>query len=84
MSFLLPMGIGLFQAQTQRLLLVSHVQSKLIMGDEIYITLGPRRGPRKWKHKVVQWWRQSIEQGSYEGYVAVGMVIQVGRTRTDN
>ena len=78
MSFYFPMGIGLFQAQNQRLLVVSQVQKKLMVGDDIFVTLGPRGGPKKWKHKLVRWWRESIKQNSYEGYVAVGMIIQVG------
>ncbi|KAL8822208.1 MAG: hypothetical protein Q9191_007048, partial [Dirinaria sp. TL-2023a] len=77
MSIYLPIGIGLFQAQNQQLLLVSREQSKLLVTDESFKPLGPpSKGPKKWLFHVQQWWNSFSEQGKYEGFVAVGIVAQ--------
>lgn len=81
MSFYLPMGIGLFQAQNQQLLLISRLQQKLVFHDDMYKPLSPTpRGLKKWAFKLKQLWAQWTEQSHYEGLVAVGMVVQVRET----
>lgn len=82
MSFYLPVGIGLFQAQNQQLLLVSRAQSKLIYMEDTFKSLPPSR-PRfkRWTFKFRQWWAQWTEQSKYEGFVAVGLVLQVDFTK---
>ena len=83
MSFYLPVGIGLFQAQNQQLLLVSRAQSKLIYMEDTFKSLPPTRpGFKRWNFKFRQWWAQWTEQNKYEGFLAVGMVLQVGYTKT--
>lgn len=79
MSIYLPIGIGLFQAQNQQLLLVSRGQNKLIITDELYKPLAPKgRGAQTWVFRIKQWWHSISEQGRYEGFVAMGIVFQVG------
>lgn len=78
MSIYLPIGIGLFQAQNQQLLIVSREQNKLLVTDEMFKPLGPpSKGPKKWLFQIQQWWNSFSEQGKYEGFVAVGIVAQV-------
>ena len=78
MSIYLPIGIGLFQAQNQQLLIVSREQNKLIITDDLYKALPPAgKGPRNWVFRIKQWWNSFSEQGKYEGFVAVGIVVQV-------
>lgn len=80
MSIYLPIGIGLFQAQNQQLLLVSREQSKLIVTDELFKPLPPKgRGAQTWVFCIKQWWNSFSKQGKYEGFVAFGIVFQVGR-----
>lgn len=78
MSIYLPIGIGLFQAQNQQLLMVSRGQNKLIVTDELYKPLAPKgRGVETWTFRLKQWWQGFSEQGKYEGFVAVGIIVQV-------
>lgn len=78
MSIYLPIGIGLFQAQNQQLLLVSRGQSKMIITDEEYKPLPPSgKGADSYVFRIKQWWKSFSEQGKYEGFVAMGIVVQV-------
>lgn len=82
MSIYLPIGIGLFQAQNQQLLIVSREQNLLKGIDELYRPLYPNHGggpggPRYWIWRLGLWWRSVNTQNKYEGLVFVGMVVQV-------
>lgn len=82
MSIYLPIGIGLFQAQNQQLLIVSREQNQLVRSDELYKPLFPNQGrgiggPNYWAWRFKLWWRSVSAQNKYEGFVFVGIVIQV-------
>ena len=82
MSIYLPIGIGLFQAQNQQLLIVSREQNLLKGIDELYRPLYPNHGgglggPKYWIWRLKLWWRSVNAQNRYEGLVFVGMVVQV-------
>lgn len=81
MSIYLPIGIGLFQAQNQQLLIVSQEQSQLLRVDECYKPLFPRGSgigsPRYWLFRFKIWWKTTSKQGKYEGLVFAGMCVQV-------
>lgn len=78
MSLYLPIGFGLFQAQNQQLLIVSKEQHQLILTDDMFKPLGPRRrGPKQWMIRFKLWWNDISAQGKYEGYVAIGIALQV-------
>ena len=82
MSTYLPIGIGLFSAQNQQLLLVSREQNQLIRSEEAFRPMYPydRNGlicPRYWLWKFQFWWRSSSSQNKYEGFVFIGMLVQV-------
>lgn len=82
MSIYLPIGIGLFQAQNQQLLIVSQEQNLLKGTDELYRPLYPNfggglRGPKYWIWRLKLWWRSVSSQNKYEGFVLIGMVVQV-------
>ena len=85
MSIYLPIGIGLFQAQNQQLLIVSREQNLLKGIDELYRPLYPDHGsgglggPRYWIWRLKLWWRSVNIQNKYEGLVLVGMMVQVRR-----
>ena len=84
MSIYLPIGIGLFQAQNQQLLIVSREQNLLKGIDELYRPLYPSRrgglgGPKYWIWRLKLWWRSVNTQNKYEGLVFVGMIVQVRR-----
>ena len=80
MSIYLPIGFGLFQAQNQQLLLVSRGQNQLMLADGIFKPLPPKSGlAKRCAFHVRKWWQSLGKQGKYEAYVAVGMVLQVGR-----
>lgn len=81
MSTYLPIGIGLFQAQNQQLLIVSREQNLLKGIDELYRPLYPNYGgglggPKYWIWRFKLWWRSVNTQNKYEGLVFVGMVVQ--------
>ncbi|KAF6219532.1 hypothetical protein HO133_004001 [Letharia lupina] len=81
MSMYLPIGIGLFQAQNQQLLIVSREQNLLKGIDELYRPLYPNHGgglggPEYWIWRLKLWWRSVNTQNKYEGLVFVGMVVQ--------
>ena len=84
MSIYLPIGIGLFQAQNQQLLIVSREQNLLKGIDELYRPLYPNRGSglgglKYWIWRLKIWWMSVNAQNKYEGLVFVGMVVQVRR-----
>ena len=86
MSIYLPIGIGLFQAQNQQLLLVSRQQAELVVRDQMYKLLPARPkgsvgGPRYYMYRLKIWWRDVNRQRKYEAYILVGMVIQVSLER---
>ena len=81
MSIYLPIGIGLFQAQNQQLLIVSKEQTRLVRSSEFYkpyLPYGPTMSVTKyWGQRFRDWWNNSSRQGRYEAFVFVGMWIQV-------
>ena len=83
MSLYLPIGIGLFQAQNQQLLVVSSKQNKLLVTDELFKSLPPKsRGSLGvldcWMFRLKCWWRDVCTTRKYEMYVTVGIIVQVG------
>jgi len=82
MSIYLPIGIGLFQAQNQQLLIVSRQQTELLTKDESYRPILPKGGkglggPRYWLFRLKFWCRGVSTQGTYQGFVAIGIFVQV-------
>ena len=78
MSIYLPIGIGLFQAQNQQLLLISRGQNELMLKSEVYKPLAPKDGfGKRLAFHVRRWWETLGKQGKYEAFVAVGIVVQV-------
>ena len=84
MSLYLPIGIGLFQAQNQQLLIVSQGQGQLLILEEPF-----RRLPYKrqglgtsgyWFRRLKLWWVGINKAGHYQAYVLVGIVVQVRST----
>lgn len=78
MSIYLPIGIGLFQAQNQQLLLISRGQNELMLEGELYKPLAPKAD---WRKRVTfharRWWESLGKQGKYEAFVAIGITLQV-------
>ena len=88
MSLYLPIGIGLFQAQNQQLLIVSRGQNHLIHQEGPYRLLVGARGrgvgkPRYWMFRFKLWWNSTSKQGIYEGFVFAGIIIQVSFCKVD-
>ncbi len=81
MSIYLPIGIGLYQAQNQQLLLLSKGQDDLLHHQNGYQPLLPRKDvvgrPRYWMSRFKAWWDSTSKQGKYEGYVFLGICVQV-------
>ncbi len=81
MSVYLPVGIGLFQAQNQQLLIVSQEQTHLLQRQDYYKPIIPKGGrvggPRYWTARFKAWWDSTTRQGKYEGFVYVGICLQV-------
>ncbi|KAL8939398.1 MAG: hypothetical protein Q9216_003384 [Gyalolechia sp. 2 TL-2023] len=82
MNLYLPIGIGLFQAANQQLLLVSRQQTQLIETNDTYKPLLPPRGRgfgtrRYWLWRFKLWYRSISSQGKYEGFVLMGIILQV-------
>ena len=82
MSLYLPIGIGLFQAQNQQLLIVSREQNQLVQSQDMYkpLYLGHGKGlgaPRYWQFRFKVWWSGVSKQSRYEGLVFIGIVVQV-------
>ena len=84
MSLYFPLGIGLFQAQNQQLLVVSQGQARLMTSKEHYRPFLPKGGrgiggPRYWRFRLKLWWNSVNEESRYQGFVLVGCFIQVYR-----
>ena len=82
MSIYLPLGIGLFQAQNQQLLIVNREQGRLLQGNDfykpLYLTEGRGLGsPKYWLWRFKLWSHGVIIQRKYEGFVVAGMIVQV-------
>ncbi|KAL8888022.1 MAG: hypothetical protein Q9215_004474 [Flavoplaca cf. flavocitrina] len=76
MSIYLPIGVGLFQAQNQQLLLISRGQQVLLTQD-VYKPLPS--GKTRWQYyrnKFIIWCKSSKEQDAFEGFIALGMLVQ--------
>lgn len=81
MSLYLPIGIGLFQAQNQQLLVVSEGQSHLLQMEEPFRRLPPKRmglgSSRYWLYRFKLWWEDVGKAGRYQAYVFIGIILQV-------
>jgi len=82
MNLYLPIGIGLFQAQNQQLLVVSSQQARLITNEHHFKPLPPK--PKKglggisyWSFRLKCWWGNVRSTRRYEAYVALGIIVQV-------
>ncbi|KAL8902966.1 MAG: hypothetical protein Q9171_007551 [Xanthocarpia ochracea] len=76
MSIYLPIGIGLFQAQNQQLLLISRGQQVLLTPD-IYKPLPS--GKTRWQYyrnMFIIWCKSTKQQDAFEGFIAAGIMIQ--------
>lgn len=84
MSLYLPIGIGLFQAQNQQLLLVSQGQGQLLVLEESFKRLPYKRQGlgryRYWLCRFKSWWAGISKAGHYQSYVLVGIIVQVRST----
>lgn len=82
MCLYLPIGIGLYQAYNQQLLIVSQGQAALITKEELFKPIFPKGkgfgGPKYWAFRFKIWWQNVSEKGKYEGFVLIGIVVQVG------
>ncbi|CAD6587062.1 MAG: hypothetical protein ASARMPRED_002979 [Alectoria sarmentosa] len=80
MCLYLPIGIGLYQAYNQQLLIVSRGQAALITKEELFKPIFPRGkgfgGPKYWAFRFKIWWQNVSTKGKYEGFVLIGIVIQ--------
>ncbi|KAL9136198.1 MAG: hypothetical protein Q9175_002587 [Cornicularia normoerica] len=80
MCLYLPIGIGLYQAYNQQLLIVSRGQAALITKDELFKPIFPKGkgfgGPKYWAFRFKLWWQSVSSKGKYEGFVLIGIVIQ--------
>ncbi|KAL8857572.1 MAG: hypothetical protein Q9178_005900 [Gyalolechia marmorata] len=82
MSLYLPIGIGLWQAQNQQLIIVSREQTEMRKPEYAsFKPLLPPRGrgmgtPTYWLWRFKIWYRSISTQGKYEGFVLFGIVIQ--------
>lgn len=82
MNIYLPIGIGLFQAQNQQLLVVSQKQAQLIVTDDLYKPIFPKTGrgiggPRYWIFRLKVWWNSIGSQGKYQAVIFAGIIVQV-------
>ena len=85
----LLIGIGLFQAQNQQLLIVSDGQAELVNSDELYKPLLPKGGrciggPGYWLFQVKVCWKGVSKQCRYECFVLIGIFVQVGTLYLDS
>ena len=77
MSLYLPIGIGLYQAYNQQLLLISRGQQHLLTQD-IYKPLpGGKNTSEVYWNAFVLWCKDAREQEFFEAFVAAGVGIQV-------
>ncbi|KAI4111906.1 MAG: hypothetical protein LQ339_000365 [Xanthoria mediterranea] len=76
MSIYLPIGIGLFQAQNQQLLLISRGQQVLLTQHAIKPLPAGKTRWQYYRNKFVLWCKSSKEQDAFEGFIAAGMLVQ--------
>ncbi|KAL8726979.1 MAG: hypothetical protein Q9166_006342 [cf. Caloplaca sp. 2 TL-2023] len=81
MNLYLPIGIGLWQAQNQQLIIVNREQTEMISSQPTYKPLLPSRGhrvgtARYWLGRFKVWYRGISSQGKYEGFVLIGIIVQ--------
>ncbi|KAI4170776.1 MAG: hypothetical protein LQ348_007055 [Seirophora lacunosa] len=77
MSIYLPIGIGLFQAQNQVLLLISRGQ-QILLTQDTYKPLPTGKNRRQYYWNAFILWCKSVKQQDvYEGFLAAGMLIQI-------
>ncbi|KAL8687475.1 MAG: hypothetical protein Q9224_005142 [Gallowayella concinna] len=81
MNLYLPIGIGLWQAQNQQLIIVSREQTEMISSHPVYKPLLPPRGrgmgtPKYWLWRFKIWYQSISTQGKYEGFVLIGIIVQ--------
>ncbi|KAL9599535.1 MAG: hypothetical protein Q9219_003779 [cf. Caloplaca sp. 3 TL-2023] len=82
MNLYLPIGIGLWQAQNQQLLIVSRKQLQLMAVDATFKPLMPSRDCTKgsikyWIWRFKTWYRDISAEGGYGRFVLIGIIIQV-------
>ena len=82
MNLYLPIGIGLFQAQNQQLLIVSQIQNRMLTNYELYKPIFPRvgpglGGPKYYVFRIKVWWRSIGSQGKYQIIIFMGIFVQV-------
>ncbi|KAG8528753.1 uncharacterized protein KY384_006440 [Bacidia gigantensis] len=84
MSVYLPIGIGLFQAQNQQLLIVSQEQDEMkhlsAPYKPLHGNLGKANGvgtPSYWLFRFKLWWSGATMQGKYEAFILAGIVVQL-------
>ncbi|KAL8993040.1 MAG: hypothetical protein Q9169_006640 [Polycauliona sp. 2 TL-2023] len=76
MSIYLPIGIGLFQAQNQQLLLISRGQQVLLTKDGYKPLPSGKTRWQYYRNKFILWCKSSKDQDAFEGYIALGMMVQ--------
>lgn len=77
MSLYLPIGIGLFQAYNQQLLLLSRGQQYMLTQD-VYKPLPSGKTAREYYwNSFILWCKTAREQDIFEGFVAAGIIVQV-------
>ncbi|KAL8852056.1 MAG: hypothetical protein Q9221_003081 [Calogaya cf. arnoldii] len=76
MSIYLPIGVGLFQAQNQQLLLISRGQQVLLTQDQYKPLPSGKTRWQYYRNKFIIWCKSSKEQDAFEGFIAIGMVVQ--------
>ena len=85
MSIYLPIGIGLFQAQNQQLLLLSKGQDELLHHQDRFKPLLPKSEvvgrSRYCLLRLQAWWDSTSKQGKFEGFVFMGICVQVGESK---
>ena len=88
MSLYLPIGIGLFQAQNQQLLIVSQGQTQLLVLEAPFRRLPPKRqgvgSIGYWLYRAKLWWGGISKTRQYQAFVFVGIIVQVEPPRCYN
>ena len=82
MNLYLPIGIGLWQAQNQKLLVVSRQQTQLSENKQRHRLLPPKSGhgiggPKYWYWRIKLWWKENSEDGNYQAYIPIAVIVQV-------
>ncbi|KAL6717202.1 hypothetical protein ACLMJK_005117 [Lecanora helva] len=81
MSIYLPIGIGLFQAQNQQLLIVSQRQAQLMVSKHLYKPFLPKStsgigGLRYWRFRLKVWWKGIHRERKSQGLILIGFLVQ--------